>query len=198
MNCIACARQLAEEGSFERQVLGNICRECKFTLSKLPMPPSENHQYAARAFPGKHGKNYDGPRKVGFTMARICPTSDLEKYQKSVEAEWKEKNLIAVYKCRDTLKQWMMKGLYIHVTSFAFWEYFDIFTKEGLPRKSDATNRVKALHDSLARVLEIDDCWFWNATVGKYTKKTEGQWCAVEFRPVEHQTLGQLKERGIL
>jgi hypothetical protein len=170
--------------------------EQSFRLAKLPMPPSENDQYAARAFPGKHSKAYSGERRSNFVMARICPTHTLEKYQKQVEEEWKAANLVAVYKCKNLLRDWMIKGLYIEVETFAWFPYFDIFTKEGTVRKNDSSNRVKALHDSLARVLEIDDSWFFDSAIRKRGLDKGSPFCSVIFRPVEFLTLRQMKERG--
>lgn len=171
-----------------------------FRLVNLPMPPSSNAQYAARSFPGKHGKNYEGPRKEGFAMARICPTRDLEKYEKSMKEDWKNQadNLVALYKCRALLREWMLKGLYIRVETFAFFPYFGLFTKEGMPRKMDGTNRLKALHDCLAEMLEIDDSWFWDAEVRKRVDVKGREFCMVRFYPVENLTLQAMSEKGLL
>lgn len=171
-----------------------------FQLANIPMPPSSNHQYAARSFPGKHAKSYEGPRTAGFAMARICPTRELEKYEKSLKEKWKNEgsNLVAIYKCRAVLRDWMMKGMYIRVETYAFFPYFGLFTKEGLPRKMDGTNRLKALHDCLAELLEVDDSWFWDAEVRKRVDKRDREFCVVRFYPVEPLTLQEMKEKGTL
>lgn len=171
-----------------------------FQLTGLPMPPSSNHQYAARAFPGKHAKGFTGERKVGFTMARICPTRELEQYEKAMKETWKAEgnNLAAIYKCRAAVKDWQLRGLYLRVETFAFFPYFDLFTKEGLPRKMDGTNRLKALHDCLAEILEVDDCWFWDAEVKKRVDEKDRKFCMVRFSPVRSETLQQMKAKGEL
>lgn len=170
--------------------------EESFTFGRVPMPPSENDQYAARAFPGKHSKGFTGERRSGFTMARICPTHVLEKYQKAVEQEWYQKNLVAAHKARHLLKNWLIKGLYIEVETICWFPYFDVFHGNGNLKKHDSSNRVKALHDSLARVLEIDDSYFFDAIVRKRQIQKGAPFCSVTFRPVEFLTLSQMKERG--
>lgn len=160
----------------------------KFKLTKLPMPPSSNHQYWHQIMPGKSGGQ----------VARPTPTGDLKKYVKAVEETWKNQNLVAVYKCRKMLRDWMLQGKYIRVETFAFFNYFDLFTQQGVPKRMDGSNRIKALHDSLAAVLEIDDSWFWDTEIRKRETKSAEPWCAVVFHPVEHMGLGDMKERGIL
>lgn len=169
-----------------------------FQLSNLPMPPSSNHQYAARSFPGRHAKGFAGPKKEGFALARICPTSELTRFEKAIKESWKADldNNIALHKCRALLRDWMMRGLYIRVETYAFFPYFDLFTKEGLPRKMDGTNRLKALHDCLAELLEVDDSWFWDAEVKKRVDEKDRKFCMVRFRPVRNETLQQMKARG--
>lgn len=88
----------------------------------------------------------------------------------------------------------MLKGLYIRVETFIFFNYFDLFTQQGIPKKMDGSNRIKALHDTLADVLEIDDCWFWDTEIRKREIKGSDPWCAVKFYPVEHTSLAKMKE----
>lgn len=170
--------------------------EQMFTFGRLPMPPSENDQYAARAFPGKHSKNFSGERRSSYVMARICPTHTLEKYQKAVEEEWKQKNLVAIHKARNLLKTWLIKGLFIEVHTHAWFTYFDLHHANGNLKNNDSSNRVKALHDSLARVLEIDDTYFKRSIVQANLIEKGTPFCSVIFRPYELLTLSQLKERG--
>lgn len=169
-----------------------------FTFGRLPMPPSENEQYAARAFPGKHSKDFSGERRSNFVMARICPTHTLEKYQKAVEVEWYQANLVAAHKARKLLREWIIKGLFIEIEIYAWFQYFDLYHANGNLKKNDSSNRVKALHDSLARVLEIDDTYFKRPIVTTGIIKNGSPFCSVTFRPVELLTLSQMKERGLI
>ena len=113
---------------------------------------------------------------------------------------WKNQtdNLVALYKCRSLIRSWMLRGTYVRVDTFAFFPYFELFTKEGLPRKMDGTNRLKALHDCLAEMLEVDDSWFWESSVRKGVTDREKSWCAVRFSPCDNFTVRQMKERGML
>ena len=169
-----------------------------FQLSMIPMPPSSNHQYAARSFPGKHAANFKGEKKAGFSMARICPTGDLTRFEKALKETWKNEpgNLVAIYKCRALLREWMLKGLYIHCETIAFFPYFGIYTQEGLPRKMDGTNRLKALHDCMAELLEIDDSWFFKSSVVKAVDTKNREFCVMRFHAYEALTLQQMKENG--
>jgi hypothetical protein len=136
--------------------------------------------------------------KQGGKVCRQVPTADLTNFQKEVQIVWKQKNLVAVCKLRAMLRDWMLKGKYIRVETFAFFNYTDLFTQKGIPKRMDASNRIKALHDSLAGVLEVDDCWFWDAEIRKREIHGAEPWCAVRFFPVEHMNLKTMKERGIL
>lgn len=171
-----------------------------FQLVNLPMPPSSNHQYTARSFQGKHAKAWQGPKNPNFSLAKICPTRDLERFEKDIKERWKNEgdNLVALYKCRSLLRSWMLKGLYIRVETYAFFPYFGLFTKEGMPRKMDGTNRLKALHDCMAELLEVDDSWFWDAEVRKRVDRKDREFCIMRFYPVENVSLQEMKERGIL
>ena len=171
-----------------------------FQLVNLPMPPSSNHQYQARSLPGRHAKSYAGPKKEGYSMAMISPTTALKNFEKDLKERWKkeESNLIALYKCRALLRNWMLHGKYIGVDTWAFFPYLRLFTQEGLPRKMDGTNRIKALHDCLSEMLEIDDSWFWDAGVRKRVDQKDREFCVVQFFPVEPLTLQQMKERGAI
>lgn len=172
----------------------------RFTLSMLPMPPSSNRQYAARSFPGRHAKGFAGPKDAAFAMARICPTGELTRYEKAIKETWKNEgtNLVALYKCRAALKDWLLKGLYVNVETFAFFPYFDVFTQKGTPKKMDGTNRLKALHDCLADLLEVDDSFFFDANVKKRVDEKDRKFCVVRFTPVKALTLQQMLAKGEL
>lgn len=159
-----------------------------FKLTKLPMPPSSNHQYWHQIMPGKGG---------GGQVARPTPTGDLKKFQKAME-EWKNRNLVAAHKCRALIREWQLHGKQIRVDVLAFFNYFDLFTQQGTPKRMDVSNRMKAMHDCLAEMMEVDDSWYWSVAAHKYEIKGTEPWCAVVFSPIEHMSLADLKEKGIL
>jgi len=58
-------------------------------------------------------------------------------------------------------------GRFLLVHMDFFFEQGKILTKIGTPKKLDTSNRIKATEDALAKILGIDDSWFWN---GQQTK----------------------------
>lgn len=52
---------------------------------------------------------------------------------------------------------------------------------KGEPKRNDTFNRVKALSDSLAAILGIDDCWFWAGSVDKLPVKNGVQKVGVDI-----------------
>ena len=160
-----------------------------FKLTKLPMPPSSNHQYWNQIMPGRGG---------GGQVARPTPTGDLKKFQKAVTETWKNANLVAAVKCRALMKDWVLSNRHIRNDVLCCWNYFDIFTQMGVPKRVDASNRIKALHDVMAEIMEVDDSWFWSSGIHKVEIKGTEPWCVVIFSPVHHVSLQDLKDKGVL
>lgn len=159
-----------------------------FALNKIPMPPSSNAQYWQQIMPGRNGGQ----------VARPTSTGELKKFQNEFGVVWKQQNLVAVCKARALLRDWMLKGWFIRVETYAFFNYFDLFTQKGVPKRMDASNRLKALHDTLAEVLEVDDSWFWDVEIRKREIHGPIPFCSVIFYPVEHMNLATMKERKIV
>lgn len=42
-----------------------------------------------------------------------------------------------------------------------------IFSQKNLPKKFDHTNRLKALHDTLSRILQFDDSYLFSVSADK-------------------------------
>lgn len=167
--------------------LEEVLRGLHFKLTKLPMPPSSNGQYFPMNMAGKSGGQ----------VVRMVPSGDLKKFQKAME-DWKNRNLVAAHKCRAMIRDWQLQGKQVRVDVLAFFNYFDLFTQQGTPKRMDVSNRMKAMHDCLAEMMEVDDSWYWSVAAHKYEIKGTEPWCAVVFSPVEHMSLADLKERGIL
>ena len=161
----------------------------KFRLSGIPMPPSSNHQYAARAFPrrGEGGKS--------FPLAKICPTRELEDYQKAFKV-WADARLVQVVKAGVLARNWMLQGYMLHVFTGVCWPRTKLWTLDREPKKNDVTDRIKALHDCLALAIKVDDRCFWSTAEKKLeTKKAEG-WCYVEISPVRPCTVEMQLNEG--
>lgn len=56
---------------------------------------------------------------------------------------------------------------FIHIDTVFYMQRSRIFTKAGTPKRNDTSNRLKALHDALAKMLGIDDSYFWSCSADK-------------------------------
>jgi Holliday junction resolvase RusA-like endonuclease len=114
-------------------------------FAKLPIPPSSNHQY----FLAKRGnKTYH------------IPSDDLKKFKKSMSI-YPAINGPFFNMNKTGVRRWIEDGLLLEVRVMFFFRYNRIFCKDGKPKKMDVSNRLKALHDQLSHILEIDDSWFF-------------------------------------
>ena len=145
----------------------------EFILPLLPLPPSSNNQY--KSFVAKRG------RSAGKIIH--CSTKELLSFHSEVTTLLMTQpytsirfstDLLSVWRTtsppfvfRDFLDKWRQNR-----TSFAFHTVFVlpremIVTKEGLPKKFDISNRIKALHDSVCTNYGIDDSWIWKFSVSR-------------------------------
>lgn len=149
----------------------------KFRLSGIPMPPSSNHQYAARVFTKRNetGRN--------FTMAKICPTRELDLYQKAFE-NWSITKKIQVVKAGVLCRNWMLDGFMISIYVGLCWPREKLWTLDNQPKRNDATDRIKALHDCLAKAIGVDDRCFWVSTEEKLQTNKRLPWCFIDLFPV--------------
>lgn len=124
-------------------------------IQNYPLPPSENQIYR------------NVPR-----VGRVA-TQELKDYKRSC-AFWGMAN--------KQYKQifWELAQEYpnhvLKVDAYIVLKHERIWTKDGRPKKLDASNRLKALHDQLAEYLGIDDKAFFNVSAEKISGEQE---CAV-------------------
>ncbi len=114
----------------------------------LPMPPTSNNQYI--------------PVKIkGFT--RLVPSHDLKAFKAnfvlSVMGRYRQE--------KKEIQEWVARGSYLDIEVKLYFMNEKLFNKQGGPKRLDATNRVKALHDSFSDFLEIDDLFFFRSSVEK-------------------------------
>ena len=114
-------------------------------FAKLPLPPSSNNQY----FLARRGsKTYHVPSdelklfKVKMNGYPVL-NGNLFKMNKSI------------------VKSWISDSYALECRIMFFFKKERVFCKDGRPKKMDVSNRLKALHDQLATLLEIDDSWFF-------------------------------------
>lgn len=147
----------------------------RFTLSNIPMPPSSNAQYAAMAVRGKEGR----------TFGKIRPTRELENYVKDF-GNWALANNVALAKAKKFIRdEILMKGKMLGVDTFTCFPGTSLWTQKGLPKRMDASNRIKALHDCLADSLQVDDSYFWEGSFSKMETSRPQPWVFVEIYPAD-------------
>jgi len=126
-------------------------------IQNFPLPPSENAMY--RNLP-----------RVG----RVA-TKELQDYRRECEF-WG----LANKKYRDLFFSLMEENPQ-HVLKVDFFFVFKrerLWTKQNLPKKLDASNRVKAAADQLAKFFGIDDKCFFSVSSEKVLGENE---CAIIF-----------------
>lgn len=116
-------------------------------IKGFPLPPSANELYA----------NIPGRGRI--------KTEALKSFEAEVHY-WSMKNQHLLLPARE-LCQSIGPGCFIRLHKFFYFRPHKILTKSGEPRKNDTSNRIKALEDVLAKLLGIDDKWFW---AGNYDK----------------------------
>lgn len=156
----------------------------RFVFTKLPMPPSINHQYWNRVLPGGN-------------VAQLTPTKELKEFVSAMDL-YRQKNLVWVYKARSNIRQWLLRGHMLSVTVMANFHGMDLWTQKGTPKKMDASNRIKAMHDCLAEVLQVDDSWFWRVTIEKVETVKSEPWCIAWIEPYKPRSVTEVKQQEML
>lgn len=135
---------------------------------RLPIPPSSNNQY----FLARRGKK-----------TYHIPSEELRDFKRTM----------AMYPstCTDFLMSkhiiqgWVNEGLQLAISSVFFFKSERLFTKKDLPKRLDCSNRIKALHDSLSSLLEVDDSWFFQVFAQKAEcEKNLSEMCCTEISPI--------------
>ena len=118
----------------------------------VPLPPSSNNQYFSFV---RNGKILRGASK------------ELTQFKKAMAMYWLTQKRELLF-AREQLSG---KPLSVHI-DFMFAKE-RIFTKKGYLKKLDVSNRLKAIHDSLADALLTDDCFFVNISADKLAVKSK-------------------------
>lgn len=146
----------------------------KFTISNIPMPPSSNHQYFATAF-----------MKDGRPFGKIAPSRELKTYVADFAA-WAKREEVLLAKARKFIREEiLLKDKMLKVDTYACFPGTSLWTLKSQAKKMDGTNRIKALHDCLAEVLQVDDSWFWQGSFEKLESRKPDPWCFVTIKPWE-------------
>lgn len=115
-------------------------------LVRFPLPPSANALYA------------------NFGKRRI-KTAVYKQFEQAARF-WLLRNSRQIDEARSlTLETGPRK--FIHIDTVFFMLRKNIICKDGTPKRNDTSNRLKALHDVLAQILGLDDCWFFSGSYDK-------------------------------
>lgn len=115
-------------------------------LSHFPMPPSVNRLHRA-------------------VKGRVIKSAEYRSYENEVRT-WMLTHQKELQKARD-LCQKVSALKFVHIDTIFEFHKSAILTKENKPKRNDTSNRLKALHDVLAAILGIDDCYFWSGNFDK-------------------------------
>lgn len=117
-------------------------------LFNFPFPVSTNNALAHGYFGGS---------------IRTYPTKEYKEFQLNVN-RWAEKNIKFVVQIRNECQKWLDDGGFISVTLLIELPPEDYYTKtKGAKHRVkcfDVTNRIKQCHDSLSKLIGIDDRYF--------------------------------------
>lgn len=109
-------------------------------FDRFPIPPTSNKLYSS--FRGRLIKSKDG-----------------REFDKAVDF-WAYLNKRSIERQKPHLEAIINNGGYLKVTCDFIFHKNRVFTKKGTLRKLDASNRVKQVHDNLAKIIGIDDTYF--------------------------------------
>jgi len=138
----------------------------------LPIPPTSNMQYAIVFRP---------------TGRQFVPKKELVQYKKAM-ADYFLRNHVAIKHAREVLGG----GKALSVQAFFAFERSRLFTKKGNFKRLDVSNRLKALHDCLAKALLLDDSCFVHIGAAKYPVDTKDEeHCCVNISVVDMEEEGE-------
>ena len=167
-------------------MLGKLELSVRFLITGLPMPPSVNDQYYAMGYRDK---------RTGKIRGIITPSESLKAFQKAME-EWTEKNYLVAGKSRVKTEQMLAQGKMLKTTIFAVFPSHQVWTQAGKPRKMDVSNRMKPLEDAVAKILLIDDCYFFKPSAEKVERmRMTEPFCAMLIEPWTPRSLADVKEQ---
>jgi len=122
----------------------------EISIDDFPLPPSANDLNINRSGGGRG--RYNSTKYLSF---------------KSDVRSWWLHNNQYVHIYRKRVKEWVDNGWYLRVDCVFRFKSQRLWTQEGKPKALDSSNYLKACHDELAKVLDVDDKFFWNGTFDK-------------------------------
>jgi Holliday junction resolvase RusA-like endonuclease len=109
------------------------------------MPPSSNHQYIVFQ---RHGK------------VRHAASPKLKEFQKYMLG-YPKLHAAAILDAKLELRPWIKDGLPLSCDATFYFHHGSLFCRDGSIKKLDVSNRIKALHDCICKMLGMDDSQFF-------------------------------------
>ncbi len=158
------------------------CSEDNILLSFIGIiPPTSNNQY--KPIIKKRAKNYffsPMAKTVGPKLS-FAATDKLKAFQKEMALyPFQYPNHFA--HCKKKVDQWMNEKKLLDIHCTFFLNESRIYTKDLRPQVWDVSNRLKALHDCVAKMLDIDDKLFFRIAAEK----------AIAHQDIEEMTCVQI------
>jgi len=132
----------------------------------LPMPPTSNHQYISIT---RRGRTY----RVASEELRTF--KELMSMYPNIFPDFKVKFHI--------VQDWAARKRPLEIRCTFYFKRERLFTKDNRFKRLDVSNRLKASHDSLSEILEIDDSYFFKVVAIKAVTQGEESFSA-EIRPI--------------
>lgn len=154
----------------------------EITFLNFPLPPSENQLYKTILIKGF-------PRRAASQKLREF---------KEASHDWGVKHKYTLDRASNMMAKWLSQGIVIEIETIICLRPSTLFTKKGIAKRLDATNRVKALNDSLAELTGIDDKVYWRCSVEKAELDEEEQECAIiTIRPCQMKLVKEITSKRL-
>lgn len=150
--------------------LPNSFHRCETILIKgLPIPPSSNSQYKLFR---RGNKTYHVPTDELIIFKEL-----MERYPDKHPNEYQSHLKI--------MSDWLAKGLTLEFHATFFFSHKRVWTLKNTPKRMDVSNRIKALHDCVSSILNVDDCVFFRISAEKtVVKENEAESVSIEIHPI--------------
>ena len=148
------------------------------TIGCLPMPPSVNQLFKPYRAKGGKGKR--------------IPSEQYQAFKGAMDS-WYVLNIKTVIQFKEWIKNTAWDHNLMEPELYRFDRYFmfhhsKLWTKEGKPKKLDATNRIKAFDDCFCGIIGIDDSFIWKGSEEKITVPKDYAECViVKISPVRER-----------
>lgn len=140
------------------------------------MPTTVNRLYSSGRFSGKSKRWKSDEYNSFLTQAQY----------------WEMHRQSLVAKSADLCKSMVLEGYLIRVDTYFVFRQTDLWTKpktkkdKPKPKQLDASNRIKAMHDVLAKMLGIDDKYFWGGNFEKVQGNQQYVTIIIKFCKPKH------------